>query len=116
MVRDSARRATDPVRESRRSTRVPLKVLIAAQGVSEPLVCEGETIVVNRHGALIWCKVPLHVELKIEIKVIITDKRANAKVVYVDPERPFLCGIALDKPENIWGLSFPPDDWPRGEP
>ena len=97
--------------ESRRSTRVPLKVVIAAQGLSEPLTCDGETIVVNRHGARIRCTVPLHVGLKIEIKVIITDKRAPAEVVYIDPEHPFVCGIALTKPENIWGLSLPPDDW-----
>jgi hypothetical protein len=97
--------------ESRRSTRVPLKVLIAAQGVSEPLTCEAETIVVNCHGALISCMAPLRMEMQIEVKVIITDKHASAKVVYVDPDRPQVCGIALDKPENIWGLSFPPDDW-----
>ena len=97
--------------ESRRSTRVPLKVVIAALGLSEPLICDGETIVVNRHGARISCTIPLRVGLQIEIHVIITDKRGPAKVVYVDPERPFLCGIALDNPENIWGLSLPPDDW-----
>lgn len=99
------------VGESRRSTRVPLKVVIRAQGVSEPVMCDGETIIVNRHGARISCSVPLHVGLKIEIHVIMTDKRANAQVVYVDPERPSDCGIALDRPENIWGLAIPPDDW-----
>ena len=96
---------------TRRSTRVPLKVSIAARGLSDPLVCDGETIVVNRHGALISCTMPLDLGLEIEIKVIITDKRASAKVVYVDAGRPLVCGIALDKPENIWGLSLPPDDW-----
>jgi hypothetical protein len=49
--------------------------------------------------------------MKIKIHVVLTDKRAPAKVVYVDPERPRVSGIALDKPENIWGLSLPPDDW-----
>ena len=49
--------------------------------------------------------------MRIEIRVILTDKRAAAEVVYVDPERPRHCGIALAKPENIWGLSLPPDDW-----
>jgi hypothetical protein len=43
--------------------------------------------------------------------VIQTGKRGDAKVVYVDPERPRVCGIALDKPENIWGVPVPPDDW-----
>lgn len=99
------------LREARRSTRVPLKISIAARGVGEPLVCDGETIVVNRHGARISCTVPLHMGLEIEITVIITGKRANAKVVYVDPERPSVCGIALELPGNIWGVSLPPDDW-----
>jgi PilZ domain len=101
-----------PVRgESRRSTRVALTVLLAAQGISEPLISDGETIVVSRHGALIFCSAPLRVGLEIEIHVIITDKHAAAKVVRVDPERPQVCGIELAEPENIWGLLFPPDDW-----
>jgi hypothetical protein len=97
--------------ESRRSTRVALKVVIAAQGISEPLTSDGETIIVNRHGALIFCTAPLRVGMQIEIHVIITDKRAAAQVIRVDPQMPQVCGIALVKPENIWGLSFPPDDW-----
>ena len=103
--------STGHVAESRRSTRVPLKVVISAQGLSEPLTCDGETIVVNHHGARVSCTAPLHVGLKIEIYVIITDKRAAAEVVYVDPEQPFVCGVALEKPGNVWGLSLPPDDW-----
>jgi hypothetical protein len=99
------------VGETRRSTRVPLTVLIAAQVTSGPVAFGGETIVVNRHGALIFCTAPLRAGLEIEISVIITDKRATAKVVYVDPKRPQVCGIELAKPENIWGVSFPPDDW-----
>lgn len=99
-----------PIGETRRSTRVPLRVVIAARSIGEPLMCDGETIIVNRHGALIACTVPLHLGMKLEITVIITDKCANATVVYIDPQRPFVCGIALDKPENIWGLALPPDD------
>lgn len=99
------------MQEARRSTRVPLKVVIEAVEANKSLKCDGETIVVNRHGALICTSVPLRVEMKIEIHVIVTDKRALAKVIYVDPERPRVCGIALAHPENIWGLSFPPDDW-----
>jgi hypothetical protein len=98
-------------RESRRSTRVRLKVVIEARGIREPLACEGETLVVNLHGALIMTAVPLHVGMRIETYVILTDKRASAEVVYVDPEQPRHCGICLTMPQNIWGLSLPPDDW-----
>ena len=97
--------------ETRRSTRVALKVVISAHSLSEPLTCEAETIIVNRHGALISSTVPLRMGLKLEIHVTITAKSANAEVVYVDVERPFVFGIALERPENIWGLSLPPDDW-----
>ena len=100
-----------PYRETRRSTRVRIKIRIEAEGVSEHLTCEGETIVVNRHGALVLTTVPLRVGMRIEIHVILTDKRARAKVVYVDSDSPRHCGIGLDKPENIWGIAFPPDDW-----
>ena len=97
--------------ESRRSTRVPLKVLIEAQGVAEHLTCDGETVVVNLHGALISTSVGLRVGMQIEIEVCLTRKRAQAKVVYVDPDQPRHCGIALAKPQNIWGISLPPADW-----
>jgi hypothetical protein len=90
-------------RESRRSTRVRLNVRIEALGVSEPLTCEGETFVVNLHGALILTAVALRVGMKIGIHVLLTGKRAIADVVYVDPEQPRHCGINLEKPENIWG-------------
>jgi hypothetical protein len=99
------------VRESRRSTRVRLKVAIEAHGLSEPVSCEGETIVVNLHGALILTAVALSVGMKISIRVHLTDKLGTAEVVYVDPDQPRHCGIKLEKPHNIWGLSFPPDDW-----
>jgi len=98
------------LKEDRKSTRVVLKVLIAAEGVGESLKCDGETIVVDRHGALIRTSVPLRVEMKVEIHVISTGKHASAKVVYVDPERPRICGVGLDEPEDIWGVSFPPDE------
>jgi len=101
--------------ESRQSTRVRLKVGIEAQGIGVPLTCEGETVVVNLHGAMIVTDAKLSVGLRIAIHVILTGKRAVAKVVYVDPDRPLYCGIALEKPQNIWGLSLPPIDWHEGE-
>ena len=51
--------------------------------------------------------------MKILIRVCLTDKHATAEVVYVDPEQPRHCGVKLEKPENIWGVSLLPDDWVR---
>lgn len=98
-------------RDSRRSTRVSLKIVLSARSLNEELTCDGETIVVNRHGALISSTVPLRLGLKIEIYFLITDKRASAEVVYLDADKPLMCGIELEEPANIWGLSLPPDDW-----
>lgn len=106
--------SSKPIGESRRSTRVPLKVIIKAQGIAEALTCEGETIVVNLHGALIATDVALGLGRRIEIQVYLTGKRANAQVVYVDPDQPLQCGVALSKPQNIWGVSLPPKDWVEG--
>ena len=92
-----------------------MKIRIAAQAVAEPLVCDGETILINLHGALISTSIQLGVGMRIEIHVILTDKRALGQVVYVDPDQPRLCGVGLDKAQNIWGVSLPPDDWREGD-
>ncbi len=97
--------------ENRRSTRVPLKIDIKVEDGAKSLSCEGETIVVNLHGALISTAVALSVGMRISIHVYLTDKRAEAQVVYVNPDNPLHCGIALDQPRNIWGVPLPPDDW-----
>jgi PilZ domain len=98
-------------RESRRSTRVPLKVVIAIEDGAESRTCEGETVVVNLHGALIATAIELSSGMRISIRVYLTDKRAAARVVYIDPENPLQCGIELTEPRNIWGVPLPPDDW-----
>ena len=97
--------------EHRRSTRVRLKVAIEVRGVVEPLNCEGETEVVNLHGAFISTAVALLVGMTVDIRVVLTGKCARATVVYVDREQPRYCGISLDHSQNIWGILLPPDDW-----
>jgi hypothetical protein len=97
--------------ESRRSTRVPLKVVIALEDVSGGRTCDGETIVVNVHGALIATAIGLRTGMRISVYVYLTDKRAGARVVYVDSKNPLHCGIELVKPQNIWGVPLPPDNW-----
>ena len=102
--------------ESRRSTRVPLRISIRAQGIAEPFACEGETIIVNLHGALIFTTASLSLGTRIEVEVYLTGKRAKAKVVYVNPLQPLHCGIDLAEPQNIWGIFFPPADWQESDP
>jgi hypothetical protein len=74
--------STATFRVSRRSTRVPLKVLIAIEGAgAESRTCEGETIVVTLHGALIATAIGLSTGMRISIHVYLTEKRAVARVV-----------------------------------
>jgi hypothetical protein len=102
-------------RDKRRSTRVSLRVTVEAIGVSEPLACEGETLVVNMHGALILTDAALSLGMLIEVQVYLTGKSARASVVFVDPNDCYRSGIALEKPQNIWGISLPPEDWSDSE-
>jgi hypothetical protein len=97
--------------EYRRSTRVPLKVVIALEDDNLGGTCEAETIVVNVHGALIATEIGLRTGMRISVYVYLTDKRARARVVYIDSKNPLHCGIELDKPQNIWGVPLPPDNW-----
>ena len=98
-------------RESRRSSRVPLKVVIAIEDGAQGRTCGGETIVINLHGALMATAIGLTTGMKISIHVYLTDKRAAATVVYIDPKNVLHCGIELAEPCNIWGVPLPPDDW-----
>jgi hypothetical protein len=108
--------STATFHESRRSTRVPLKVVIAIAGGAESRTCEGETIIVNLHGALIATAIGLSGGMRISIRVYLTDKRAAARVVYIDPKNPLLCGIELAEPRKIWGVPCRPMTGMRQRP
>jgi hypothetical protein len=97
----------------RRSTRVPLRLLITALELPKGSTCEGETVTVNLHGGLIRSALAFRVGQKIQLEVLIAGKKAEAEVVWSDPEKPLTCGVALAKPQNIWGVALPPDDWLR---
>ena len=96
--------------ESRRSSRVPLKVMLSVVGQPDQK-CEGETEVVNLHGALIHTNTELPYAATVEIHVLLTDKRARARIVYINPLNRLMCGIELEQPDNIWGVPLPPKDW-----
>jgi len=76
---------------------------MSVQDRVDRLTCDGETIRVNLHGALVSTAVGLSVGMQIVIEVYLTSKKANASVVYVDQANPLLCGIELERPQNIWG-------------
>lgn len=53
--------------KSRRSTRVPLKVVITVEAGNETQTCDGETIIVSLHGALIATAIELGKGMRISI-------------------------------------------------
>ena len=101
-----------PHKDLRRSTRVPIRIRVDVQ--STGLSCEGETIVVNLHGALIKTSAKLQLGERINVHVQLTGKTAEARIVFASRERPLEFGIALDGPQNIWGVSLAPADWHEG--
>jgi hypothetical protein len=86
-------------------------VIITVLAGDDSSTCDGETITINLHGALIASAAELRTGMKIWIHVYLTDKRASARVVYVDRSNPLHCGIELDEPRNIWGVPLTPSDW-----
>ena len=100
---------TSQRRDLRRSTRVPIRIRIEVEATG--LSCDGETMLVNLHGALVKTSAQLHLGTAINVQVQLTGKSAGARVVFASRERPLEYGIALDQPANIWGVSLPPADW-----
>jgi hypothetical protein len=83
---------------------------------NESRTCDGETIVVNLHGALIATALVLSIGMRTSIHVYLTDKPALAQVVYVDPRNSLHRGIELAEPRNIWGVPCRPMTGKRQQP
>ncbi|MGC2742400.1 MAG: hypothetical protein WA672_04375 [Candidatus Angelobacter sp.] len=74
-----------------------------------------ETILVNRHGAKIRSAVPLEPKMEVRVAMLAPYKWRVGQVMWADSgEREY--GIELYRPENFWGIYFPPEDWELGVP
>jgi hypothetical protein len=70
---------------------------------------------VNRHGAKIRSAVPLEPKMEVRVAMLAPYKWRVGQVVWADSgEREY--GIELYRPENFWGIYFPPEDWELGVP
>jgi hypothetical protein len=70
---------------------------------------------VNRHGAKIRSAVPLEPKMEVRVAMLAPYKWRVGQVVWADcGEREY--GIELYRPENFWGIYFPPEDWELGVP
>ncbi|OAI56305.1 hypothetical protein AYO50_00630 [Acidobacteria bacterium SCGC AG-212-P17] len=69
----------------------------------------------NRHGAKIRSAVPLEPKMEVRVAMLAPYKWRVGQVVWADSgEREY--GIELYRPENFWGIYFPPEDWELGVP
>src|SRR6476620_2438584 len=102
----------------RRSSRVLVSLALAVSGQKSDgshVSGAAETILVNRHGAKIRSTVPLEPKMEVRVAMLAPYKWRVGQVVWSDTgEREY--GIELYRPENFWGIYFPPEDWELGVP
>lgn len=72
-----------------------------------------ETILVNRHGARIRSTVRLEPRMEVRVAMLAPYKWRVGHVVWADSHESEY-GIELHRPENFWGIYFPPEDWELG--
>jgi hypothetical protein len=107
-----------PQERGRRSSRVLVSLALAVSGQKSDgshVSGAAETILVNRHGAKIRSAVPLEPKMEVRVAMLAPYKWRVGHVVWADSgEREY--GIELYRPENFWGIYFPPEDWELGVP
>src|SRR5713101_7803243 len=103
---------------ARRSSRVLVSLPLAVSGQKSDgshVSGAAETILVNRHGAKIRSSVLLEPSMEVRVAMLAPYKWRVGQVVWADSnEREY--GIELSRPENFWGIYFPPEDWELGVP
>jgi hypothetical protein len=102
----------------RRSSRVLVSLPLAVSGQKSDgshVSGAAETILVNRHGAKIRSSVPLETRMEVRVAMLAPYKWRVGQVVWAD-SRESEYGIELYRPENFWGIYFPPEDWELGVP
>ncbi len=103
---------------ARRSSRVLVSLPLAVSGQKSDgshISGAAETILVNRHGARIRSSVPLENRMEVRVAMLAPYKWRVGQVVWADAgEREY--GIELSRPENFWGIYFPPEDWELAVP
>ncbi|MGE0406885.1 MAG: PilZ domain-containing protein [Candidatus Korobacteraceae bacterium] len=108
--------APDPS-DRRRSTRVLVKIPLRIRGTGtagSELDTGAETLLVNKHGAKVRSQHPLELGMEVAVAVQATSRSQSARVVWEDQPGANIYGIEFVSPENLWGITFPPEDWGFG--
>lgn len=76
------------------------------------------TLVVNLEGCGLTLSRPLERGTAVRLNELPNGRSATARVANCIPVGKtadrWLVGMALDNPDNIWGIEVPPEDWSTG--
>lgn len=100
----------------RRASRVLVSLPVVISGNDSSgsrFEARGETRMVNSYGAKIWTSQALSSGMDLQIRL--RSRSRSARVVWANAKANEY-GVELKKPENFWGIYFPPNDWQEGEP
>ena len=103
--------------KARRTTRIPLRipiVLVYRDGEKDRNL-DAWTLIVNVNGARVEVKHLFAEGDEVTLRVPHLSKSQKGTIVWRDANANknggYECGIKLEKPENLWGVGFPPTDW-----
>lgn len=115
---DKEKKLEAPPGNVRRSTRLSIALPVTLTGTDksgQEFAENTRTIIVNKHGAKVSTCHQLVKGTEVSIENRALGRTAKAIVVWIGEKRlgKDLLEIALEltKPENIWAIEFPPDDW-----
>jgi len=101
----------------RRSSRVFARMHVRAAGRDNrghKFTKQGETIVINAHGALLYLDVEIDMGALVTLRSPATEEDQESRVVYIGgaSDRGMRLGLEFVSPApHFWGIEFPPSDW-----
>ena len=104
--------------KGRRSTRIALRVPVKIGIRKSNATLDAHTTIINKNGARLECELPIDSMQEVVISTH-TGKTAIGQVIWAGT-RPnfngnFEFAIGLNQPANLFGVTFPPEDWIRPE-
>ena len=112
--------ATSETDNKRRSSRVFARMQVRAAGRDNrghKFTKQGETIVINAHGALLYLDVEIDMGALVTLRSPATEEDQESRVVYIGgaSDRGMRLGLEFVSPApHFWGIEFPPSDWKPG--
>lgn len=106
-----------PTTNLRRGTRIPCEIRLMLTGCgprhqfSEPCL----VVLVNPQGCGLKLGRALQAGTRVRLEGLPGNDGVTAQVVHCislgQYEKFWFVGLALDEPDNVWGIEKPPDDW-----